>query len=103
MSKDMTQGREPRPVLVFRLHAVKRMSERSIAVEDVRHVLSEGEAIETYPEDTPYPSRLVLGWVGSRAIHVVVAHNADENEDVIITVYEPDPMLWGPSRKRRTR
>ncbi len=33
---------------------------------DVREVLTSGEVIESYPDDTPYPSRLVLGWRGSR-------------------------------------
>ena len=99
----MIEDKDAVPVLVFRLHAVKRMSERSIAAEDVRHILSEGETIESYPEDKPYPSRLVLGWVGSRAIHVVAACNADNGQEIIITVYEPDPTLWDSSRKRRIR
>ena len=58
--------------LVFRVHAVERMFRRGISEEDVRHVLAQGEEIEDYPEDAPYPSRLVLGWRGSRPIHVVM-------------------------------
>jgi hypothetical protein len=45
--------------LIFRIHAVERMFERDISVEDVRRVLSEGAVIEDYPEDTPFPSRLI--------------------------------------------
>ena len=48
--------------LVFRVHAVQRMSERGITERDVREILSAGETIEEYPDDTPYASRLVLGW-----------------------------------------
>jgi hypothetical protein len=59
--------------LVFRVHAIQRMFERGIAKEDVRQALSTGKTIEAYPEDQPYPSRLVLGWIGTRPIHVVVA------------------------------
>lgn len=44
--------------LVFRVHAIKRMFQRQISKDDVRHVLETGEAIEAYPHDTPYPSRL---------------------------------------------
>ena len=46
------------------------------------------------PNDTPYPSRLLLGWAGTRPIHVVAAHS--NREIIIITVYEPDPVLWQP-------
>ncbi len=51
--------------LVFRVHAIQRMFERSIQDEDVRTVLRQGEVIEAYPDDTPYPSYLMLGWVGA--------------------------------------
>lgn len=48
--------------LVFRLHAIQRMLERHITESDVRHVLFAGERIEDYPQDTPYPSYLILGY-----------------------------------------
>ncbi len=59
--------------LVFRVHAIQRMVQRQISVDDVRYVLATGEVLENYPDDTPYPSRLVLGSVGARYLHVVVA------------------------------
>jgi hypothetical protein len=80
--------------LVFRVHAIQRMFERGIAKEDIRHVLETGKTIEAYPEDQPYRSRLVLGWVGPRPIHVVVADNPLQQETIVITVYEPDPTRW---------
>ena len=60
-----------------------------------------GEAIETYPEDTPYPSRLVLAWVGGRPIHVVAAYNPADDEEIIITTYRPDPARWDPTSRIR--
>ena len=87
--------------LVFRIHALRRMFERSISVADIRQVLSTGENIENYPEDTPYPSRLVLGWSGRRPLHVVVADNAEGDETIVVTVYGPDPAQWQPGFKRR--
>lgn len=50
--------------LVFRPHAIKRMFERRIGRDEVRNVLDQGEVIEAYPEDRPFPSQLVLGWDG---------------------------------------
>ncbi len=87
--------------LVFRVHALMRMFERHISVEDIQAVVSKGETIEDHPDDSPYPSRLVLGWRGTRPLHVVVARNLSENELVVITVYEPDPALWEAGFRRR--
>jgi len=87
--------------LVFRVHAVQRMFHRGINQDDVRHVLITGEVIEEYPEDTPYPSRLILGWCGSRPLHVVIADNMETQETIIITVYEPEPGQWEPGFRQR--
>jgi hypothetical protein len=59
--------------------------------------------VEDYPDDTPYSSRLVLGWSGSRPIHVVVADNVDDQENIVISVYESDPTEWEPDFKRRKK
>lgn len=88
--------------LVFRVHALQRMFERQIGVDDVRAVIDSGETIEDYPNDQPYPSRLVLGWRGPRPLHVVVAHNLSDNKLIVITVYEPDAGLWEHDFRRRT-
>ena len=87
--------------LIFRVHAIKRMYQRDIQEEVVRDVLENGETIEDYPDDTPYPSRLVLGWHGLRPIHVVVADNTDDQVSIVITTYEPDPGAWENDFKRR--
>jgi hypothetical protein len=87
--------------VLFRVHAIQRMYQRGISEAEVRRVLATGEIIEGYPDDTPYPSRLTLGWCGARPLHVVVADNLDDEENIIITVYEPDPKEWEPGFKRR--
>lgn len=89
--------------LIFRVHALQRMFERQISEDDVRHVLDTGEVIRGYPEDKPYPSRLLLGWRGSRPLHVVAADATDEDAVIIITVYEPSPDLWEADFRRRKR
>ncbi len=86
----------------FRVHALKRMFQRQISYAAVLQVLVTGTTIEHYPDDLPYPSRLVLGWWESRPIHVVVADNAEEGTRIVVTVYEPDLEEWEPGfRKRR--
>jgi hypothetical protein len=87
--------------ITYRTHALVRMFQRRIQAEDVRAVLTGGETIEDYPEDFPYPSRLVLGWRGQRPLHVVAAYNAAENDTIVITIYEPDPAQWSADFRRR--
>jgi hypothetical protein len=77
------------------------MFQRRISDQEVRHVIEMGDTIETYPEDNPYPSRLVLGWCGSRPLHVVVADNAMDQETIVITVYEPNRDQWEEGFRRR--
>jgi ribosomal protein S18 acetylase RimI-like enzyme len=87
--------------LVFRVHAIRRMVERRISRADIHQVLERGEIIEEYPDDTPYPSRLLLGFCDSRPIHVVVAENTDTQETIIITTYEPNPDQWDSTFRGR--
>ena len=76
--------------LVFRVHALQRMFQRGITEEEVRQVLATGKPVEAYPDEQPYPSRLVLGLFNARPLHVVVADNEVQQEAVVSTVYEPD-------------
>ncbi len=88
--------------LVFRVHAIERMFQHGIGGGDVRRVLEDGETIKSYPDDTPYPSRLVLGWLDVRPVHVVAADDIEGGKVFVVTVYEPDPEIWelGFRRKR---
>jgi len=86
--------------LIYRKHANIRMFERGIREEDIHSVLSSGEIISDYPNDNPYPSRLILGWVNESPIHVLSAQTAD-NQTIIITTYRPDPKFWESDFKRK--
>jgi hypothetical protein len=79
------------------------MAERGVTVDDIRTVLAQGEIVEDYPNDTPYPSRLMLGWVTGRPLHVVATHAAPGGEIIVITVYEPDAARWDSDFKRRRK
>ncbi len=87
--------------LTFRVHAIQRMFQNRISEEDVRHVLEDGEIIKNYPDDAPYPSRLVLGWLASKAVHVVAADDTETGDTFVVTVYEPDPELWESNVRRK--
>jgi hypothetical protein len=87
--------------VIYRVHAVRRMFERGIRDSDVRAALEKNEEIATYSDDKPYPSRLLLGWRDDRPLHVVAAFNAADDEQVVITVYEPDSAQWEDGFRRR--
>lgn len=80
--------------LIYRQHAIKRMFERSITPDDIAEALSNGKKVKNYPNDTPYPSCLWLGYAKGRPLHVVFADNLEAGGRIIITVYEPDPSQW---------
>ncbi len=93
-------GVVPDRYLRFSEHAIDRMLEQAIEVDDVETALDRGETIEDY-EDV---SRLVLGRAGVRPLHVVVAEDEREGSCTVVTVYEPDASRWDPTfRIRRDR
>lgn len=77
------------------------MFERKLDVRDIESVLSTGEVIADYPDDTPYPSCLMLGIVDERPIHVVAALEEETQTCHVITVYRPDPELWSRDFRHR--
>ena len=89
-----------RPI-IFRIHAIQRMFERRVSVDNVRQVLESGEMIEDYSDEMPTPGGLMSGKRGGRPMHVVMAENIQADELVVITVYEPDPGQWKPGFRNR--
>lgn len=51
----------------------------------------------------PYPSALLLGHAGTKAVHVVYADDVTEGVRIIITVYEPDTAIWCDDLKTRRK
>jgi hypothetical protein len=77
------------------------MFHRGIPPDVVERIVGDGEVIASYPDDTPYPSMLVLGFDDGQPIHVVVARDAGTGHCHIVTVYRPDPEMWGDAFKTR--
>jgi hypothetical protein len=89
--------------IFLRTHALVRMAQRAVSEAEVRRIVEYGETIEEYPNDKPYPSRLIMGWVGSRPLHLVVAEIPEQQQVIVITVYEPDAERWTSDFTRRKR
>ena len=81
-------------------HVIVRLFQRNISQEDIEKALLNGEIIEEYENDYPYPSCLVYGiTIDNQAIHVVCGVN--EVEVWIITAYYPDDIKWKDDLKTR--
>ena len=85
--------------IIITQHSRKRLAEREIRIEDILHLINNGEIIEDYPDDKPFPSCLVLGKVDDKAIHVVVSTDGDNI--YIVTAYIPSENKWMPDMKTR--
>ncbi len=79
-------------------HVLKRLMQRGIFQSEIIQAIMDGEIIEQYPDDYPYPSCLILGTTG-RIIHVACGRG--ENELWIITAYRPDSSEWEDDFKTR--
>jgi hypothetical protein len=83
-------------------HATIVRLERGITIAALQQALLHGEIIERYPDDQPYPSCLVLGWLTSGdPLHVVCSRGGIEPAFRIVTLYEPEDALWESDYKTR--
>ena len=55
--------------------------------------------IDEYPEDTPYPSCLILGKSNEKNLHICASIN--DGMIYVITSYIPDPAKWEADLKTR--
>lgn len=81
-------------------HAAMRFKQRGVKTKDVRCAVNNGEIIEQYPEDYPFPSCLILGKTDSGEwLHVVMSDEGSMSR--VITAYYPDPEKWTDDYKCR--
>ena len=96
----LTKGHDrsvPQDQFRFSEHAIDRMLEWGVDVEDVEAALAGGETIEDYEDG----GRLVSGRAGIRPLHVVVVEEEPGGLCTLVTVYEPDPAPWDPTLRQR--
>ena len=86
--------------ILWTTHALERLQERDISVDDVKHCIMNGEIIEEYPNDFPNPGALIFGYdLKGKIIHVVCG--IDENFLYLITAYVPTTKKFLDDLKTR--
>lgn len=81
-------------------HASERFRQRNIKARDIRQAVFNGEIIEQYPHDYPFPSCLILGKaINGKYVHIVMSDEGSMSR--IITAYYPDENRWNVDFKTR--
>ena len=81
-------------------HTIIRFQERGIQLNDVLSAINNGEIIEDYPDDYPFPSCLILGPSSMRhSLHVVCG--SGNKKLWVITAYFPSTDKWESDFKTR--
>ena len=81
-------------------HVIVRLFQRNISQKDIENALLNGEIIEGYENDYPFPSCLVYGInLNNEVLHIVCGVN--KTELWIITAYYPDNIKWEKDFKKR--
>lgn len=81
-------------------HAIARLFQRNISQKDIECAILNGEIIEEYENDYPFPSCLVYGInFNNEVLHIVCGVN--DTELWIITAYYPDNIKWEKNFKKR--
>ena len=80
--------------IFFSNHAVKQMFQRNISMEDAKFALHNGVLVNEYPDDKPYPSKLLFAMKNENPLHIVCSEIFIENTIIIITAYEPSLDIW---------
>ena len=85
-------------------HADEEAQADHLSFDEIFISVFQGEIIEEYPNDKPFPSCLVFGETfRGEPVHSVWAYNQENRWAVLITVYRPDPRRWIEWRTRRPK
>jgi hypothetical protein len=81
-------------------HCLNRLNQRDILISDVKYAINNGNIIEYYYDDYPYPSCLILGIdVQGKILHIVCG--VSEELVHMITAYYPNESKWESDMKTR--
>lgn len=83
-------------------HADEEAECDELDLDDILHSVHNGEIIEEYRNNQPFPRCLIYGpGRNGEPIHSVWDYDAENERAILITVYRPDPRRWADWRYRR--
>jgi hypothetical protein len=87
--------------LKYTNHAVEFMAKRGIKEHEVESIIKNGEMIEQYPDDKPFPSQLIFATISGRPVHLVLGFDEKTSACYVVTAYEPHPDKFENDFKTR--
>ncbi|MBI5970192.1 MAG: DUF4258 domain-containing protein [Deltaproteobacteria bacterium] len=83
-------------------HADEEAHNDGLTFDEIFMSALNGVIIESYPDDSPYPSCLIYGRnFRNEPIHSVWSCNKATGACALITVYRPDPKRWVEWKRRK--
>jgi hypothetical protein len=89
--------------IIFSGHAIRKMFNRGLTKNGIMAAIKHGEIIIDYPDDNPYPSSLILGYIKDVPVHVILAIDTQKQSAIVVTAYVPDAKLWSDDFKTRRK
>ena len=80
--------------LEWQRHALQRIIERGILRIEVKNAILNGDIIEEYNNDYPFPSVLIAYINSVKSLHVVLSYDETNDKYYIITVYIPSEIYF---------
>jgi hypothetical protein len=90
-------------IVKYTNHAIEFIGRRAISESEVIKVITEGEVIERYDTDKPFPSMLLFAMINGRPIHIVVGYDSETMTCFVITAYEPNLLKFDIDFKTRRK
>lgn len=82
----------------FSIHAQRERLEEDLDIVEIEEAITQGELLESYPDDPRGESCLLLGYAGAKPIHIVPGWAGSRSGEIrilrVITVYIPQPPKW---------
>ncbi len=83
-------------------HARIEAKNNQLLLDEIYNSTKNGEIIEYYLEDKPFPSCLIFGKSqDGEPVHSVWAYDFETEIAILITVYRPDADLWINWKERK--
>jgi len=89
------------------IHAERERLAEDLDIVELEQAVGNGEVLEEYADDPRGWSCLILGYAGTKPIHLVIGWVSSGGQNLgrvrIITVYLPNPPWWRTPRERGER
>lgn len=85
----------------YSLHVFQKLRLIDLSLAEFEQLLGGGEVIEELRDSPEQTREIVLLVEWARPLHLVVAVDSGQQEERLVTVYEPRPAEWDDEFKRR--